>query len=152
MWQASRFEDDVAEGRPPHGSLGNTAWERVASTIRNGRLREDDRQRVYPEEAGGATGGIAVRNRCAEFRPEGHIWRGGRGGNVSLDHRVQALQALFLFLMNLPQYVVDSTAAPGRAALRWSGAMSERFRVVAQGIRAFHAHKTRGRRHRGNSS
>ena len=45
---------------------------------------------------------------------------------MSLDLRVEAL---FLLLMNLTQYVVDSIAAPGRAALRRSGALWERFRV-----------------------
>ena len=78
--------------------------------------------------------GIDVRN----FARKEQFWRGGKGG--ALDLRVEAL---LLLLMNLAQYVVDSTAAPGREALRRSGALSERFRVVAQDTRTFHAQNTR---------
>ena len=45
--------------------------------------------------------------------------------------------------MNLAQYVVDGTTASGQAALRRSGALSERFRVITQGIRTFHVQNAR---------
>ena len=80
--------------------------------------------------------GIDVRN----FAQKEQCGEGGRQVDVSLDLRVKAL---FLLLINLAQYVVDSTAPPGRAALRRSGPLSERFRVVAQGIRTFHAQNAR---------
>ena len=56
--------------------------------------------------------------------------------HVSLDHEVEAL---FLLLINLARYVVNGTRASGQAALRRSGVLSERFRVIAQEIRTFHA-------------
>ena len=80
--------------------------------------------------------GIGVRN----FAQKGHFAEGGSEVDVPLDLRVEAL---FLLLMNIAQYVVDSTGPPGRAALRRLGALSERFRVVAQGIRTFHAQNAR---------
>ena len=55
---------------------------------------------------------------------------------MSLDHEVEAL---FLLLINLARYVVNGTRASGQAALRRSGVLSERFRVIAQEIRTFHA-------------
>ena len=69
-----------------------------------------------------------------------HFGEGGGEVHVSLDHRVEAL---FLLLMNLAQCVVDGTTASGQAALRRSGVLSERLRVVAQGIRTFHAQNAR---------
>ena len=60
--------------------------------------------------------------------------------HVSLDHRVEAL---FFLLMNLAHYAVDGTTDSGHAALRRPDVLSERFRVVAKGIRAFHAQNAR---------
>ena len=74
------------------------------------------------------------------FAQEKHFGEGGEELHVSLDHRVEAL---FLLLMNLAQYVVDGTTASGQAALRRLGVLSERFRAVAQGIRTFHAQNAR---------
>ena len=80
--------------------------------------------------------GMDVRN----FAQKEHFSEGGGEVHVSLDHRVEAL---FLLLINLAQYVVDGTTASGQAALRRSGVLSERLRVVAQGIRTFHAQNAR---------
>ena len=76
--------------------------------------------------------GMDVRN----FAQKGHFGGGGGGKQVSLDHRVEAL---FLLIITLAQYVVDDTDASGQAALRRSGNLSECFRVVAQGVRNFYA-------------
>ena len=65
-----------------------------------------------------------------------HFGEGGGEVQVSLEHR---LEALFLLLMNLAQYVLDGTPTSGQAALRQSGVLSERFIVVAEGIWTFHA-------------
>ena len=70
---------------------------------------------------------------CPELRAEGTLWRGG-------NHRTEAVS---LLMITLAQYVVDGTKAAGQAALRRSGDLSERFRVVAQGVRTFHAQNAR---------
>ena len=59
---------------------------------------------------------------------------------VSLDHKAEALD---LLMINLAECVVDSTTASSQAALRRSGVLSERIRVVVQGIRTFHAQNAR---------
>ena len=58
---------------------------------------------------------------------------------MSLDHRVGAV---FLFMTHLMQYVVDGGKAFGLASLRRTNYLVERFRVVAQGVRTFHAQNT----------
>lgn len=59
---------------------------------------------------------------------------------MSLDHWVEVL---FLPVIALAQYVVDGTNATGKASLRRSADLSERFRVITQDIRTFHAHTAR---------
>ena len=57
------------------------------------------------------------------------------GVQVSLDHE---LEALFLLLVHLVTYLVDGPVDVGRASLRRTSNVVERFRVVAQGLRTFH--------------
>ena len=59
---------------------------------------------------------------------------------MSPDHRVYAL---FLLITTLEQYVVSGTKEAGQAALRRSGDLSQRFRVVAQGLWTCHAQNAR---------
>lgn len=80
--------------------------------------------------------GKDVRN----FAQKEHF--GERGGevHVSLDHRVEAL---FLLLINLSQYVVYSSTTSGQTSLQRSVVLSERFRVIVQGISTFHEQNAR---------
>ena len=80
--------------------------------------------------------GIDDRN----FAQKEHFGEGEGEVHVSLDRRVEVL---FLLLINLAQYVVDGTTASGQAAVRRSGVLSERFRVVAQRSRTFHEQNAR---------
>ena len=72
------------------------------------------------------SGSISYRNRTG-FVEE--------GVQVSLDHE---LEALFLLLVHLVTYLVDGPVDVGRASLRRTSNVVERFRVVAQGLRTFH--------------
>ena len=53
------------------------------------------------------------------------------------------MEVLFLLLISVAQYEVCGTMGPGQAALRQSSFLSERYKVIAQGIRTFHAQNTR---------
>ena len=97
---------------------------------------------------GTGAGGVIVKGEGAQqvaapsnidvwnFAQKDHIGFGGGSAKVSLDHRVEAV---FLLLTHLVQYVVGGNEAFGQASLRRRSQMFECFRVVAQGVRTFHA-------------
>ena len=68
-------------------------------------------------------------------RGRDHLGFVEEGAQVSLDHKVEAL---FLLLVHLMQYMVK-TKNFGRASLRRTSKLVERIRLVAQGVRTFHA-------------
>lgn len=79
--------------------------------------------------------------RCAG-RMSGNSCRTGERGGARVPGP-RGVEVLFLLLISVAQYEVCGTMGPGQAALRQSSFLSERYKVIAQGIRTFHAQNTR---------
>ena len=85
---------------------------------------------------------IAALNNIdlGNFSNMDHVGFEERNAQVSVDHK---MEAIFLLITHLMQYVVDGNKAFGRALLRRMNKLVERFRAVAQGVRTFQPQNTR---------